>query len=171
MRVNRQIHYEVTKYFYGDVILSLPSLFRLENNLLFEDNVPSVREAIAVISPDILPLFKQLSIHITGSSTAATFRRQPTRPPAILSYIFNTFTGLERVVISFGNPNPHTFVGQEQPSAQQPFVEQMKSRLFDQIPNSVNVSWSHEDAARFFHSGALEQRLWRAVQERGSTNT
>jgi hypothetical protein len=172
MRVNKQMHNEVRKYFYERVTLSLSSVFQLENTSLYEDNTMALRETMAAMSPDILPLFKQLSVHINGYSTASSLRTQPTPHPLILKHMFNMLTGLERLVITFGTaPRSNMWAGQDQKSIQQKYMDEMKMLLIDLIPPSVKVSWSHEDAARFFNSDVVEQQLWKAIQERTSTDT
>jgi len=45
-------------------------------------------------------------------------------------------------------------------------LERFARWFINQIPASVNVSWSREDAAIFFNSAAVEQRLYQAIQDR-----
>lgn len=178
MRVNHQMHHEVRKYFYeNNVTLSLPSNLHMEGTSLVESGLTSVMDTIQSMNPDIFPLLKQLSIHISSYSHATALETKPSPPPTILKHIFNTFTSLEELVITFGIIPPfYPWTGQrqlsaQQQSAQQRYMQQIKVGIIEQIPSSVKVYWPRAIAKRFFHSNDVEQHLWRAVQERGLTNT
>ncbi|EMD93008.1 hypothetical protein COCC4DRAFT_196830 [Bipolaris maydis ATCC 48331] len=172
MRVNKQLHSEVRKHYYENVNFLIATVFQLENTSLYEDNTMSLRQLIESMDPNIFPLIKQLSVRLNDFSVQESLRTETRSPPFALKYIFDTFTGLERLTITFGTaPRSNMWAGHDQESIQRKYVDEMKTRFIKYIPPSIKVSWWHEDAARFFNSDTVEKSLWTAIQERASTYT
>lgn len=172
MRANKQMHSEVRKHYYENVNFLVAIVFKLENASLYEDNTTYLRHIIESMDPNIFPLIKQLSVRINGFTVQESLRTGPIPPPFALKYIFDTFTGLERLTITFGTaPRSNMWTGHDQESIQRKYMDQMKTRFINYIPPSIKVSWSHEDAARFFNSDMVEKSLWNTIQERASTYT
>jgi hypothetical protein len=161
MRANRQIHHEVSDYFYKNWRPCVPvhTLVMLAHPRR-PDDIVSFQKNIAAINPANLELLKELEIHVTEEdySTIRTPRLLP------LSYIFDILK-VERVHITF--KLYESVRAWRQDTDRKPFG----LWLLDQIPASVHVSWSHKDAAAFFRSTAVEQRFYQALQERPSTKT
>ncbi|EUC48193.1 hypothetical protein COCMIDRAFT_34414 [Bipolaris oryzae ATCC 44560] len=172
MRVNKQLHSEVRKHYYENVNFLIATVFQLENTSLYEDNTIALRHLIESMDSNTFPLIKQLSVRINGSTVQESLRTGPPSPPFALKYIFDTFTGLEKLTITFGAaPRSNMWAGQDVESIHRKYMEQMKTRFIKYIPPSIKVSWWHEDAARFFNSDIVEKSLWTAIQERASTCT
>lgn len=171
MQANRQMHHEVRKYLYERVTLCMPAVFRPDSMQLFDDTVSAAYETIVGMDPDSLRFFKRLCMTIASSSGANRLGNQSGQPSIAMRHIFNTLTGLERLDITFDTSAHVSMSAQHGQDTQQKYIDEMKKRLIDDIPPSLAVSWPHADAARFFSSTAVAQRLWSAIQEARSNST
>lgn len=174
MRVNKQVHGEVRKYFYERVTLSIRVTFDSEMLTLFtcSNTMALVYHELTNIDPGTLAFIKQLSIQIRDWQRPPRLRKCFPMALPSMEHLFRRLAGLEKLVMTFDIPNRSPIsVYQEQTHTEMEDrrVEDVKRWLIDHIPASVNVSWPHADAARFYRSTALEQRLWQAIQDRTVT--
>ena len=157
MRANRQLHDEVTKHFYKNwrLFVRVDASYR---SPLYLGEVCYER-ARPIINSAILELVKELEIRVYEHLVYST-----APPSSRIRKIFDTFK-IERVRITFELSK--TFEGRTKDMNLQRFGK----KIFTQIPASVSVSWSRDDAAVFFRSTAIEHILQRALQERVSPRT
>ncbi|KAI4664100.1 uncharacterized protein J4E79_003601 [Alternaria viburni] len=173
MRTNRQLHNEVRKLFYGNRRMFIqvgPGLMDKELAIKYDHGLKGLHMA-TTINPTALQLLKELEFqfckHMCGESYPSESWMNP------MGRIYYALK-LERIRITFikndiyrlsaaGSTNPK---GLESQRIQYEKLERFGRWFINQIPASVNVSWSREDAAIFFNSTAVEQRLYQAIQER-----
>jgi hypothetical protein len=158
MRANRQLHDEVSKYFYKNWRLCARVGPALLGHSRRDYVAVNLQEAIPTINSATRELLKELEIRIYEHLRYAVITAPP---PSPISNIFDIFK-LERVHITFELSD--TFRGRTEDTN----MERFGKSLIKQIPASVSVSWSHKDAAAFFGSPAVEQRLYQALQDRVS---
>lgn len=174
MRINKQVHGEVRKYFYERVTLSIRVVFDSDLLTLYtcRDTMSPVNHTLADINSGTLAFIKQLSIQMSDWQRPPRMRESFPMALPSMEHLFRKLVGLEKLVITFDIPNrPPISASQEQTHSEmeERCAEDMKRWLIDHIPASVNVSWPRVDAARFYRSTALEQRLWQAIQDRTVT--
>jgi hypothetical protein len=128
-------------------------------------------QTIATINPAIVELLKELEIEMFKTLVGNMYPPESWTSP--MSHVFDGLK-LERVRITFNKSKPWALSAS---AARNPAflnaheiqyekLERFGRWLINQIPASVNVSWSREDAAVFFNSTAVEQRLHQAIQDR-----
>jgi hypothetical protein len=123
-------------------------------------------QTIAMINPATLELLKELEIEVYKSVIGDMY---PSESWTILTSNIFDLLRLERVRITFTKPDPFSRYSGPGLIPQKVKSEQFARWLIAQVPASVHISWSHEDAAAFFGSTAIEQRLYQAIQERTSS--
>jgi hypothetical protein len=169
MRVNKQLHDEVGKYFYDNRTLFMAVTRHAGNKGLGDEYVAHVYQAITAMNPDTLQQFRQLEIQISGSEDIHAIRKRynpcVTNP---MSHLFNKLASLEKLKISF-DPKSRpiggsfglvlNFIGEK-------WETETREWLVDHIPPSLKVSWDQKSASRFFGSTNVEERLHRAIQEK-----
>jgi hypothetical protein len=144
------------------------------NKALGDEYVARIYETIASMNPNTRQLFQQLEIQISHCEDRKAIEKRYI--PLIsdpICHIFRKLTGLERLIVSFDPKSapPRTVQGLVLDFYQEKYESDIMEWLIDHIPESMNVSWDHADASRFFGSVAVEQRLWRTVQDKSSAGT
>lgn len=155
MRANKQLYNEVMKYFYKNWRLYIRADCSAVGQVLSDEVCyEGVRRTI---DSAVLELLKELEIRVYEHPSYSKGM-----PSSRLSTLFKTLR-LERVRITF---DPEVFSRTENK-----LNERFGKKLIREIPASVSVSWSRNDAAAFFGSTAVEQRLYQALQEKFSSWT
>jgi len=173
MRTNRQIHNEVRKLFYGSRRMFIqvePGLMDKESAIKYGHGLKCLHMS-TTINPTILQLLKELEFQFRKDPSGGCYPSESwMNPMGRIYYMLK----LERISITFTESEFYrlTAAGSTDPKAlevqriQYEKLERFARWFINQIPASVNVSWSREDAAVFFNSTAVEQRLYQAIQER-----
>ena len=141
-----------------------------ERQLEYDDGLKCLRMS-TTINPNTLQLLKELEFEFYKSQRGECCPSESWMNP--LGRIYDRLK-LERIRITFTKSdryrltaalaaNPELLKLQR---TQYEKLERFARWFINQIPASVNVSWSREDAAIFFNSTAVEQRLYQAIQER-----
>jgi hypothetical protein len=169
MRVNKQLHGEVGKYFYEHRTLFMAVTRHAGNKGLGDEYVAHICQTIAAMNPNTLQQFKQLDIQISGSEDIHAIRKRYN--PCIvnpLSHIFAKLPKLQKLDITFDPKSAPIggsfglvldFIGNK-------WETETREWLVDHIPASLQVSWDQAAASRFFGSTNVEERLRRAIQEK-----
>lgn len=128
------------------------------------------------INPTTLQLLKELEFKFYKTQCGDCYPSESWMNP--MSRIYDTLK-LERIRITFTKRDQYRLTAAvalnpellKEQRIQCEKLERFGRWFINQIPASVDVSWSREDAAIFFNSTAVEQRLYQAIQERASPGT
>ncbi|KAI4944910.1 hypothetical protein J4E91_008254 [Alternaria rosae] len=173
-----QLHNEVRKFFYGNRRMFIqvgPVLMDKERAIEYDDAFKCLHMS-TTINPTTLQLLKEMEFEFYKTQCGEYYPSESWMNP--MDRIYDTLK-LERIRITFTKRDQYRLTAAvavspellKEQRIQYEKLERFGRWFINQIPASVNVSWSREDAAIFFNSTAVEQRLYQAIQERALPET
>jgi hypothetical protein len=167
MRTNKQIHAEVTKYFYENRVLFMLVARDKDSKTLSDEYMSRYGETLAVMSPQTRRLFTKLEIMVAHfSEQTFTPRQYQQVPPGTdpLQYALALLPNLATLVISFGPTPLRPLRAQVRVAMQR---NQTLAWLLPYIPGHVEILWDQGTVPAPGDRWS-ESKLIEMMNERGS---
>jgi hypothetical protein len=167
MRTNKQIHKEVTKYFYENRVLFMLVARDKDSKTLSDEYMSRYGETLAVMNPQTRRLFTKLEIMVAFFSEQTFMPRQYQQVPSgtdPMQYVLALLPSLATLVISLGPTPLRPLPAQVRVAMQR---NQTLAWLLAYIPGHVEILWDHGTVPT---SGDTwkESKLLQMMSERGS---
>jgi hypothetical protein len=165
MRTSRQMHKEVTKYFYENRSLFMIVARDKHSQMLSREYASRYYETLATMSPETRALFTQLEVDIAHFSEQTFASRRSHHVPSVtdpMQHIFDLLPHLKTIVVVLGVAPARPTKAVERVIAQR---NETLRWLLEYVPPNVDILWERASLPKF-DTGAAE--LQSMIEARGS---